>query len=100
VFIAFGLLFLLFGIGGRGFFVINIVFCCFINFVSSNVYLCVEINAHSLIMILIKLKRENRGHLLLPSWLFGSQPAEGLFRLLRSLSPMESTNVLFYFNGM
>ena len=64
------------------------------NFVSSNVYLCVEINAHSLVMILIRLKRENKAHLLLP-WLFGSQPAEIYFRLLRSLSPMENTQVNF-----
>lgn len=62
------------------------------DFVSSNVYLCVEINANSLVMILIRLKRENKAHLLLP-WLFGNQSAENFFRLLRSLSPMESTRV-------
>jgi hypothetical protein len=43
-------------------------------------------------MILIRLNRENKAHLLLP-WLFGNQSAENFFRLLRSLSPMESTQV-------
>jgi hypothetical protein len=46
-------------------------------------------------MILIRLKRENKAHLLL-LWLFGrSQPAENFFRLLPSLNPMESTQVNF-----
>jgi hypothetical protein len=41
------------------------------NLILSNVYLCVESNAHSLVMILIRLKRENKAHLLF-SWLFPS----------------------------
>lgn len=60
------------------------------HFVSNNAYVCVEINAHSLVMIMLYLKKENMDSLFLTT-LFGSQPCEGEFRQIRSLSSTYST---------
>jgi len=57
------------------------------NFVSSNTYLSVEINAHSLLLVIRKFRLDNTPELLL-TWLFGSQQCEAFFRAIRSLCPV------------
>ena len=54
------------------------------NFVSLNLYLCIEINAHALILLIIRL--EDRKELFKP-WLYGSQSCESYFRTARSCTP-------------
>lgn len=64
------------------------------NFMSSNAYACLEINAHSLIKFIIKLRNSNRLELFLPL-LLGSQTCESTFRQLRSMTSTFSTVVNF-----
>jgi hypothetical protein len=64
------------------------------HFVTPNISECVEVNAHSLLLIIINLKKENLPQLLMP-WKFSSQSCEGLFRLLRSASSTSSTQKNF-----
>lgn len=60
------------------------------NFMSANCYSCIELNAHSLVLLMIKLKETNRSDLFLPQ-LFESQPCESMFRLFRSFTSTYST---------
>lgn len=60
------------------------------NFLTSNCYSCLEQNAHSLVMILLYLKRINRPDLF-NIMLYGSQPCESFYRQIRSLTPTYST---------
>lgn len=60
------------------------------NFLTANCYSCIELNAHSLIQIMVYLRSINRPELFLPH-LFGSQQCESVFRQLRSLTSTFST---------
>lgn len=60
------------------------------NFMSSFSYNCIEINAHSLVLILKYLKKERLTHLFLPH-LYSSQPCESFYRKMRSLTTTNST---------
>lgn len=62
------------------------------NFLSLNCYACIEINAHSMINIIQKLRDCNIPHLFMPP-LFSSQPCEAFFRQIRSMSTTYSTIV-------
>lgn len=62
------------------------------NFFSANTYSCIELNAHSLVSILLYLKQTNQPELFLPH-LFSSQPCESIFRQLRSFTTTYSTVV-------
>lgn len=64
------------------------------NFVTSNSYMCVEINAHSLINAAIAMKEENRDQLFLTCFM-QSQECENFYRLLRSSTSTYSTMVNF-----
>lgn len=64
------------------------------NFVSRNLYMCVEVIAHSIISIIIKFRDEDCPESLL-THLFTSQACESFFRLLRSLTTTESTVINF-----
>lgn len=64
------------------------------NFLSNNCFSCVEINAHGLIAILLRLGESNSADLFLPH-LFSSQPCESLFRQVRSMTSTQSTVVNF-----
>lgn len=64
------------------------------NFISSNAYACVEINAHSLIEIVKKMRSNKQEKLFLPSF-FASQPCENIFRMMRSLSTINFTKINF-----
>lgn len=54
------------------------------NFLSNNCYTCIEINAHSLVLIMLNLQRNGQSHLFIPN-LFESQACESIFRQIRSL---------------
>lgn len=60
------------------------------NFLTSNSYACIELNAHSLILGLLHLKEINEPDLFKPH-LFESQPCEATFRKLRSFTSTYST---------
>lgn len=64
------------------------------NFVSLNSYLCCEINAHAIILVIKFLKEKKKPELFLP-WYFGSQACESYFKTARSFTPVESTMVNF-----
>lgn len=64
------------------------------SFVSSNVYECIEMNAHNIIMFHDRCRDKGKPELFLPS-LTGSQPNESMFRLLRSFTTTWSTVVNF-----
>ena len=71
------------------------------NFITSNTYMCVEINAHALLMCLINLKEKHNS----PSssfvpWNFGSQSCERMFRALRSMTSTFSTVINFSMMGI
>lgn len=60
------------------------------NFMTVNCYSCVELNAHSLITSLIRLKENKMDNFFFPSSL-DSQPCESLFRQVRSFTTTYST---------
>lgn len=60
------------------------------NFISSYLYSCLEINAHSLILIILHLKKSNQSHLFKPIY-FSSQSCESFFRKMRSFTTVFST---------
>lgn len=60
------------------------------NFLSSNCYACIELNAHNLILCILHLKKINKPELFKP-FLYESQACESLFRQLRSMSTVFST---------
>lgn len=60
------------------------------NFLTLNCYVCIELNAHSLVLCLLHLKNTNMPELFLPH-LFGSQQCESLFRQVRSFTSTYST---------
>lgn len=64
------------------------------NFVTSNVYNCIELNAHMLINVYIHLRDLNKLELFLPE-LFNSQACENFFRCARSLTSTQSTVINF-----
>lgn len=69
------------------------------NFMSNLCYLCFEYNAHSLVSILLYLKKNNLTHLFLPH-MYSSQPCESFYRQIRSLSSVSSTVVNCSTKGM
>lgn len=58
--------------------------------VTSNCYICIELNAHSLVQCLLYLKKNDLSINFLPH-LFSSQPCEGQFRRIRSFISTFST---------
>lgn len=59
---------------------------------SSLCYCCIELNAHSLITIILYLKEKKLTHLFIP-YLFCSQPCEAFYRQIRSFTSTYSTVV-------
>lgn len=66
------------------------------NFLSSNLYLCIELNAHGLVKLIKNFSKDPDidANMFLP-WKFSSQPCEQLFRALRSMTTTFSTVVNF-----
>lgn len=60
------------------------------SFLTLNCYSCIEINAHSLVLIGLNLKERKMDQLFLPH-LFESQPCESFFRKIRSMTGAYST---------
>lgn len=60
------------------------------NFMSSNCYNCIELNAHSLVKIMLHLKEKDLPHLFMPH-LLDSQVCEETFRQIRSFTTVYST---------
>lgn len=60
------------------------------NFLSTNCYACIELNAHNIILCIFHLRKINKPELFKP-FLFESQACESLFRQLRSMSTVYST---------
>lgn len=62
------------------------------HFLSVYAYICVEINAHALILMMVFLKERNMDESFSTETV-GSQPCEGIFRQIRALSTTGSTVV-------
>lgn len=60
------------------------------NFLSLNCYNCIELNAHSMVQLMVHLKAIGRSELFLPQ-LMGSQQCESIFRQFRSFTSTYST---------
>lgn len=60
------------------------------NFISTNCYACIELNAHAMVKCLLYLKQIDRPAFFMP-WLFDSQPCESIFRQFRSFTTTYST---------
>lgn len=68
------------------------------NFISSNAYTCIELNAHGLILLIEKLRESNQSSF--TPWLCSSQPCEKIFRQIRSMTSTFSTVVNFNLLGI
>lgn len=64
------------------------------NFITPNAYQCIEINAHSLIYAILKLRDAKKDELFQTN-LFSSQPCESTFRQMRSLGTPNFTKINF-----
>lgn len=62
------------------------------NFISLNSYICLELNSHGMLNLIMKCLEENSFTRFLP-WMFSSQACESFFRNLRSMSTTQSTVV-------
>lgn len=65
------------------------------HFITSNAYLCIEINGHMLANLILNVVKGKFPPESLRVWKCGSQSCEQLFRLLRSMTPTFSTIVNF-----
>lgn len=63
------------------------------NFITPNAYKCLEINAHSLVYSILKLRSMNKPQLFQPI-LFSSQPYESTFRHMRSLGTLKKMKMI------
>lgn len=64
------------------------------NFLTTNAYMCLEINARSLVQLIKKFRDEGHPERFLPR-LFDSQGCENIFRLFRSLGTTQFTKITF-----
>jgi hypothetical protein len=67
------------------------------NVVTRNVYIGVELNAHAMLLLLIKL--EDKKNLFITEYFNSSQACESFFRRLRSMTTTESTIINYYYTG-
>ena len=70
------------------------------HFVTSNIYVCIEINCHMLLNLLYNVKNNIFPPETLRIWLCGSQACEETFRVLRAMTPIFSTIVNFTVKGI
>ena len=71
------------------------------NFVTRNAYICIEMNAHSLVTLARTMRdASTTGNECFPPWMLGSQSCEKLFRAARSMTPTFSTVVNFGMLGL
>ena len=90
-----------YAIGGTGYYLYSPNYTLGNNFLSTNAYVCVELNAHSLLTYLITVRDTIPldNNCFLP-WLLGSQSCEKIFRLARSMSSTFSTVINFGILGL
>ena len=69
------------------------------NFITLNGYRCIELNAHSMIIFLLILRKLSINAGCLP-WLLGSQSCEKAFKAARSMSSIFSTVIIFGMLGL
>ena len=69
------------------------------NSITLNAYMCIELNAHSMIIFLLILRKLSINAGCLP-WLLGSQSCEKAFRAPRSMSSIFSTVINFGMLGL
>ena len=70
------------------------------HFITTNAYVCIEINAHLMLQIISGVIRVNLPIDALRVWVTGSQVCEALFRLARSMTSTFSTIVNFSMKGI
>lgn len=70
------------------------------NFLTSNCYLCIEMNAHALIKLILKIKNSELRPEMLSIGILGSQACESLFRSARSMTSTYSTVINFSIKNM
>lgn len=70
------------------------------NFITSNAYVCTELNAHMLIGIIYNIIKGYLPKECMRIWTTGSQGCEQIFRLLRSMTPVFSTIINFSLKGI
>ena len=70
------------------------------NFVTSNAFKCVELNAHALIIALMVVRDNFEGKCCFLPWLLGSQSCEQAFRAVRNMSGVFSTVINFGMLGL
>ena len=71
------------------------------NFISLNSYVCIELNAHALILLLMILRSNSSAEeCYYCPWLLGSQPCEKAFQAARSMTPTFSTIINFNVLGL
>ena len=80
----------------RQWLLLNKEYCLSANFITSNAYKCIELNAHSIVTVAMTI----RDHLTTDNqcfipWLLGSQSCEKIFRAARSMTPTFSTVLNF-----
>ena len=69
------------------------------NFITTNAYVCIELNAHALIIYLLSCRDSHTSEVFLP-WKLGSQPCEKVFRAARSMTSTFSTVINFGMLGL
>lgn len=69
------------------------------NFISSNLYSCIEVNAHALVYLVVRLRCSQQSNLFTPIK-FASQPCESIFRQMRSMGTANFTKINFTLNEL
>ena len=71
------------------------------NFITGNAYMCIEMNAHALLMLafILRDKAHSNTNNFLP-WMCGSQSCERMFCALRSMTGTFSTIITFNMLGL
>lgn len=64
------------------------------NFITDNAYMCIEVNASNLLILIRRFRDQQKPELFLTS-LFDSQACERTFRLFRSMGPVNFTKITF-----
>lgn len=64
------------------------------NFISENAFICLELNALSMLRLAVKLRNSGKSEWFLPH-LFDSQPCESTFRQMRSMGTLNFTKINF-----
>lgn len=64
------------------------------NFITSNAYSCIELNAHSMLQLIVKLREAKTPSMFLTLF-FSSQQCEELFRRMRSMGTANFTKINF-----